>query len=334
MPSRSPTLVVLAALAVPLVGAAQAPPPPARLLEPARVYDGAAMHEGWGVIVRGRTIEAAGPLATLTPPAGAERVALPGLTLLPGLVEGHSHVLLHPYDEAPWDDQVLKEPLCCGSAEPRTTWCADVCSPASPPWPRPRHRGGRLRRRRACATRSRRGSSRARPAGRHPRHRRHPLVRARRLRPRMGRSPRGPRRPTARPSGALSAIRSAGAPTSSRSTPTTAGGPNGEARPTFSVEEIAAIVAVAKSGGRYVAAHAARPRGCDGRCWAASRRSTTATPARPRSGQLMKEKGVTLLPDARGGRRHGAVPPAGRRAPDPEPARLAAASAADLPGRR
>ena len=36
---------------------------------------------------------------------------LPGTTLLPGLIDAHSHVLLHAYDEAPWDDQVLKEPL-------------------------------------------------------------------------------------------------------------------------------------------------------------------------------------------------------------------------------
>jgi imidazolonepropionase-like amidohydrolase len=38
-------------------------------------------------------------------------VDLPGATVLPGLVEGHSHVLLHAYDETPWNDQVLKEPL-------------------------------------------------------------------------------------------------------------------------------------------------------------------------------------------------------------------------------
>ena len=110
MPSRSLAFVALAALAIPLVGVAQAPPP-ARLLEPARVYDGAAMHEGWGVVVRGRTIEAAGPLTTLTLPAGAERVPLAGLTLMPGLVEGHSHLLLHPYNETTWNDQVLREPL-------------------------------------------------------------------------------------------------------------------------------------------------------------------------------------------------------------------------------
>jgi imidazolonepropionase-like amidohydrolase len=33
------------------------------------------------------------------------------MTLLPGLFDAHTHVLLHPYDEALWDDQVLKEAL-------------------------------------------------------------------------------------------------------------------------------------------------------------------------------------------------------------------------------
>ena len=103
---------VVLALLVALAGAsfAEAQTPPAvTVLQPARVYDGTAMHEGWGVVVRGRTIEAAGPIASLAVPAGAARVALPGLTLMPGLIEGHSHLLLHPYNETTWNDQVLKE---------------------------------------------------------------------------------------------------------------------------------------------------------------------------------------------------------------------------------
>jgi len=83
---------------------------PATLLVPARVFDGAMMHEGWSVLVRGNRIEAAGPAPQVSAPAGASTVRLPGLTLMPGMVEGHSHLLLHPYNEAPWDDQVLHEP--------------------------------------------------------------------------------------------------------------------------------------------------------------------------------------------------------------------------------
>ena len=41
---------------------------------------------------------------------------LPGLTLLSGLIEGHSHLLLHPYNETSWDEQVLNEPLALRTA--------------------------------------------------------------------------------------------------------------------------------------------------------------------------------------------------------------------------
>jgi hypothetical protein len=81
------------------------------LLRPARVWDGdGAPHEGWVVLVRGGRIAAAGP-ATSVATGGAREVALPGMTLVPGLIDAHSHVLLHPYDETPWNDQVLREPL-------------------------------------------------------------------------------------------------------------------------------------------------------------------------------------------------------------------------------
>ncbi|MDQ2930599.1 MAG: amidohydrolase family protein, partial [Gemmatimonadota bacterium] len=81
------------------------------LLVPARVFDGATMHEGWVVLVNADTIVAAGTAASVHAPAGAARIDLPGATLLPGLIDAHSHVFLHPYNETPWDDQVLHEPL-------------------------------------------------------------------------------------------------------------------------------------------------------------------------------------------------------------------------------
>jgi imidazolonepropionase-like amidohydrolase len=79
------------------------------LLRPDRVFDGEAMHEGWAVVVHGHTIESAGPAAALQVPAGAITLELKGATLLPGLIEGHSHLFLHPYNETTWNDQVLKE---------------------------------------------------------------------------------------------------------------------------------------------------------------------------------------------------------------------------------
>jgi imidazolonepropionase-like amidohydrolase len=84
---------------------------PAYLLVPDRVFDGEALRPGWVVLVEGESITAAGPAGTVPVPEGAERVDLAGTTLLPGLIEGHSHLFLHPYDEAAWDDQVLREPL-------------------------------------------------------------------------------------------------------------------------------------------------------------------------------------------------------------------------------
>jgi len=80
------------------------------LIKPARVFDGEALHEGWAVRVRNDRIDAVGPTATVGA-AGAEVVDLPGTTLTPGLIEGHSHVLLHPYDETSWNDQVAREGL-------------------------------------------------------------------------------------------------------------------------------------------------------------------------------------------------------------------------------
>ena len=85
-----------------------AQPPDIMVLKPARVFDGEAIHEGWLVRVRGQRIEAAGP-ATSVDTAGAKVIELPGATLLPGLVEGHSHILLHAYNETTWNDQVTRE---------------------------------------------------------------------------------------------------------------------------------------------------------------------------------------------------------------------------------
>ncbi len=108
MPRRA-ALLVLLALPSPLF--AQADPPV--LLKPERVFDGLGgpAHRGWVVLVKGDRIAAAGPADEVTAPAGARTIALPGATLLPGLIDAHSHILLHPYNETPWDEQVLKEPL-------------------------------------------------------------------------------------------------------------------------------------------------------------------------------------------------------------------------------
>src|SRR5882762_4173411 len=96
-------------------GAQQPPVPPApvSLLKPARIWDGeaAALRDGWVVLVRGEKIEAVGPASEVKVPADARVIDLPGTTLMPGLIEAHSHVLLHPYSETSWNDQNAHEAL-------------------------------------------------------------------------------------------------------------------------------------------------------------------------------------------------------------------------------
>lgn len=70
------------------------------------VFDGERLHQDWLVRVEGRQITAVGKNIS---DANAERIELAGMTLLPGLIDAHSHVLLHPYDETAWNDQVLFE---------------------------------------------------------------------------------------------------------------------------------------------------------------------------------------------------------------------------------
>lgn len=80
------------------------------ILRPARVWDGETMHEGWAVRVKGERIDAVGPAPSVAA-AGATEIDLAGATLTPGLVEGHSHILLHAYSETSWVDQVSREGL-------------------------------------------------------------------------------------------------------------------------------------------------------------------------------------------------------------------------------
>jgi imidazolonepropionase-like amidohydrolase len=90
-----------------------APPETDYLLKPARVFDGesAQVHDDWAVLVHGDKIVRVGPANGFIYPAGTKVIDLPGLTLMPGLIEAHSHILLHPYSETPWNDQVARESL-------------------------------------------------------------------------------------------------------------------------------------------------------------------------------------------------------------------------------
>ncbi len=109
---RTLALLLLLSLGTPVAAAEQ----PALLLRPERVFDGVnpTSHVGWQVLVRGDRIEAVGP--SLPVPSDARIIELPGQTLIPGMIEGHGHLFLHPYNEARWDDQVLHESLALRTA--------------------------------------------------------------------------------------------------------------------------------------------------------------------------------------------------------------------------
>ena len=102
------TIITVASLAPAIAGAAA---PERIILRPDRVFtaEDRQAHAGWAVYVEADRIRAVGPAASLEVPADARSIALPGTTLLPGLIDAHSHLFLHPYNETLWDDQVLKE---------------------------------------------------------------------------------------------------------------------------------------------------------------------------------------------------------------------------------
>ncbi len=83
------------------------------VLVPDAVFDGVtpAPHRGWVVVVTGNSITYAGPAAGAKAPTAATRIEMPGMTLLPGLIDAHVHFFLHPYNETPWNQQVLEESL-------------------------------------------------------------------------------------------------------------------------------------------------------------------------------------------------------------------------------
>jgi imidazolonepropionase-like amidohydrolase len=124
MPRMRRDLVFFLAFVLPTLGSASSARPAAELparadtlliLKPARVFDGETLHEGWAVRIKGKRIDAVGT-ATEVAVSGATFISLPGATLLPGLIEGHSHVLLHPYNEKSWEDQVAHESLALRTA--------------------------------------------------------------------------------------------------------------------------------------------------------------------------------------------------------------------------
>ena len=272
------------------------------LLRPARVFDGvtAEPHAGWVVLVTGEKIAAVGPAADVRAPAGATTVDLPNTTLLPGLIEGHSHLLLHPYNETTWDDQVLHEPLALRVA--RATNHARNTLMAGFTTVRDLGTEG--------AGYADVGLKRAIDQGIIPGPRMIVVTRAIVATGSYG--PKGFIPEFEVPQGAEEAD---GMDALTRVVRDQIGkgadwikvyadyrwGPNGETRPTFSVEELTHIVDVARSSGRPVVAHASTAEGMRRAAVAGVETIEHGDGGTPEVFRLMAEKGIALCPTVAAG---------------------------------
>lgn len=290
-------LASCAALSLHAQDAPGAPTSSVVLLVPDRVFVGTedSARTAWAVLVTGDRITAVGPRASLRPPAGTRTVALPGTTLMPGMIEGHTHLFLHPYDETSWNDQVLKEPLSLRTA--RAVTHARATLEAGFTTARDLGTEG--------AGYADAGLKQAIAQGIIPGPRL--LIASKAIVATGSYGPKGFADEWAVPQGAEEADGVEGLTRVARSQIGHGAdvikvyadyrwGPTGEARPTFSEAELRTLVEVAASSGRRVVAHAATAEGM--------RRATVAGVATIEHGdggtpevfQLMAARGVALCP--------------------------------------
>ena len=232
------------------------------LLVPDALWDGTSddIKPGWGILVRDSRIQAVGPVEQLTLPPEGTRQELPETTVIPGLIEGHSHLFLHPYNEASWDDQVLREPL--GQRMVRAVANANRTLRAGVTTVRDLGTEGAfdydVQLKRAIEQRLVPGP--------------HVITTTRAI---VATGSYGPRRTDYAFDPGQGAEEASGAEEITRVVRSQIAhgadwikvyadyrwGPRGEARPTFSQEELNLLVAVAHESGRMVAAHATTPEG-------------------------------------------------------------------------
>jgi imidazolonepropionase-like amidohydrolase len=295
--------------------------PGAVLLRPDRVFDGETVHEGWVVVVRGERITAAGPPGRV-PADGARVIELPGTTLLPGLIDAHSHVFLHPYDETSWDDQVLREPLALRTA--RATVHCERSLLAGFTTLRDLGTEGALD---ADA-----GLKQAIDEGIIPGPRL--LVAGRAIVATGTYGPKGFRPDMAVPQGAEEVSGAADmARTTRRQIRRGADwiklyadyrwGPAGETRPTFSIEEMRAAVDVAHASGRFVSAHASSAEGMRRAVLAGVDTIEHGDDGTPEVFRLMARRKVALCPTLAAGDAISQYR-GWKKGKQPEPARIAA----------
>ena len=308
-------------IAITLGAGLRAQPPAVTVLRADRVFDGQGMQQGWAVMVRGDRIEAAGPAASIAAPAGARTITLPsGTTLMPGLIEGHSHLLLHPYNETPWNDQVLRESLALrvarGVNHARDTLMAGITTV--------RDLGSE------GAAYADVGLRDAIAQGIVPGPRM--LVAGPAMVVTGSYAPKGFAAEVSVPQGAEEADGPEGVVRVARSQIARGvdfikiyadyrWGPNGEARPGFTLEEIQRIVDAAGSSGRPVVAHASTPEGMRRAIVGGVDTIEHGDEGTPEIWKLMVEKNVAYCPTIAAG---DAISQYGgwKKGVDPEPARI------------
>ncbi len=265
------------------------------LLQPSRVFDGETFHEGWQVLVKNNKIENVGEANSIISPAGTKKIELKGMTLLPGLIEGHAHLFLHPYNETSWDDQVLKESRAERTARAvvhaKETLMAGFTTERDLGTEGSMYDDVGLKKaiekgvvpgpRMICATRAIVAKGSYGPKSQSP--------------------------DVILPQGAaeVSGIEEMG---NEARTQISKGadlikvyadyrwGPNGEARPTFSTEEIAEAVRIASSSGRIVAVHATTAEGMRRAIMAGVTTIEHGDDGTEEVFKMMKEKGIALCP--------------------------------------
>jgi len=264
------------------------------LLKPDRVFDGESMHEGWVVLLKNNKIEQVGGM-TFKLPGGSQVIELKGCTVLPGLIEGHSHLFLHPYNETSWDDQVLKEPRAERTA--RAVTHANATLMAGFTTVRDLGTEG--------AMYDDVGLKAAIEKGVVPGPRM--IVATRAIVAKGTYGPRSPSPDIVLPQGAAE-VSNIGELENEVRTQISKGadfikmyadyrwGNNGAAMPTFTTQEIAAAVAIAKSGGREVVAHAVTAEGMLRAINGGVKTIEHGDNGTEEVFKLMKEKGVALCP--------------------------------------
>jgi imidazolonepropionase-like amidohydrolase len=264
------------------------------LLKPARVFDGEMMHTDWVVLVRGNKIENAGAM-NFKLPSNTRVIELKNATLLPGLIEGHSHLFLHPYNEASWNDQVLKESRAERTA--RAVTHAEATLMAGFTTTRDLGTEGSMYDDAGLKTAIDKGII---PGPRM-------IVATRAI---VAKGTYGPHLGNADidfPQGAAEVGNKEELEKEVRTQISKGAdvvkiyadypwGINGESEPTFTTEELAAAVAIAKSSGRFVTVHSSTPEGMRRAIDAGVHSIEHGNDGTEEIFKLMKEKGVALCP--------------------------------------